>query len=812
LTKIIVSSRLFIVILTLFLGTVLIFSGINNHNFGDGSISGQKIFEKINNSGSRSVTIKVPNDYTSIQKAIDNASAGDTILVSSGTYYEHIIIDKSINLIGEGEKNTKIDGNNTEYEHVININVDNVNISGFSIVNAGYSSGGIRFNEVSSIIIDNCSFADNEYGVYIFRSNNVKIVYNNFFDNNLGLTLGSSNSNLILKNSIFDNIYGIDASDSDLNIFSGNSIWNCTTGVAIRGDLNIVEKNYIWNNYEGINIAFSTINDVHYNNIFNNQGSGIYAESDTSVNATNNWWGDVSGPYNVIKNSNGKGNKVSNSVEFKPWLSAPFDTKIDFIQIRTESNGAGSIVNNITMTADETLNLWVAAYNHSFGYIGALNVIWNVTGDLDTVISISKTNIVFSPKNAPTSGTITIDDGQGHKSATGLISVKPGALDHIKINPDNITLFLNCSQKFTATGYDQDNNIVSISPFWRIDFNCTITQNGLLDVDNVCLGTWKIYVNQLDIVGYATITIKTNNSADTDMDGMLDWWEVENNLDPFVPSDAKLDPDFDGLTNLKEFFNLTDPFDDDSDDDSLGDGFELIFSRTNPTIWDSNGNGIGDGLEFLQTRGYTGGMKTLPDGWIGMTIKWSNYTIYVSTNSSVLNVEFNKDQKELNITVSGNKGTSGKCIISVPKGLINSTKYIKVSLDKKPLNFTMTQNDTYYFITVQYSHSTHSLIFDLEKSKVGPDNGQNSDEIDTPSSDNGEMLKTYIALSFVIAVIIIILLIVVLRLRKENGYTETPILEPDELSNMLEEKHSEGTITNKTYEDVKKLLEKYRKQ
>jgi PKD repeat protein len=47
--------------------------------------------------------------------------------------------------------------------------------------------------------------------------------------------------------------------------------------------------------------------------------------------------------------------------------------------------------------------------------------------------------------------------------------------------------------------------------------------------------------------------------TDADGDGMADEWEVDNGLDPTDPSDAGDDPDGDGVTNLDEFLDGTDP-------------------------------------------------------------------------------------------------------------------------------------------------------------------------------------------------------------------------------------------------------------
>ena len=152
-----------------------------------------------------SKVIRVPEDYPTIQAAIDAASSGYIITVSSGTYFEHLVIDKPLKLIGEDKNTTIINGSKSGY--CVHVTADNVKISGFMIQKGiegilVVSSDGCTIS--GNIIQDNC------VGIDLFESNNNVITNNTLFNNILelascGIHITSSSNNLIYHNNFVDN-------------------------------------------------------------------------------------------------------------------------------------------------------------------------------------------------------------------------------------------------------------------------------------------------------------------------------------------------------------------------------------------------------------------------------------------------------------------------------------------------------------------------------------------------------------------------------------------------------------------------------
>ncbi len=322
--------------------------------------------------------------FATIQEGITAVGPGGTVNVAAGTYNERVNINKSLTLEGANagipgsgtrgpESIINLQGLNLDFGVLI-YGADTIaTFDGFTVEN--YARVGILAGSYS---LDQEDYP-NPSVVHILNNIVSEPIGQ---QNNNCIQMGFGTTGTIIGNEVFGAVLespnysgsGILVSCSSNVLVSNNYVHDCEGGIQIMGwpasglmgpaEDNIIEYNLVQGNESGIAAqqnAIGTIisyndalnNDsgivsvgwfgwanylpsgtqIHFNNIVGNVNYGVrsYAwdgESDEIelVDATNNWWGHASGPSGPGGRINpddvviGKGDAVSDNVEWDPWL------------------------------------------------------------------------------------------------------------------------------------------------------------------------------------------------------------------------------------------------------------------------------------------------------------------------------------------------------------------------------------------------------------------------------------------------------------------------------------------------------------
>jgi len=319
--------------------------------------------------------------FTTIQDAIDAASDGDTIVVGDGTYHENLVIDKEITL--QAGSGPVIDGNGGV---CITLAASNVTIQGFELMNGTQGILGWIDSPVNGDGWRNVRILDNHihdisngawgFGIYLGTESERYGSSHGLYDPSLtelmnftGLEIRGNEINDTTGASItLQSMYAASGQlvveDNEVHhgdmsaiwidcceelLIEDNSLHDCSTGIFISAyadgyyegtpnqpydsrDIDIL-YNSITGNGRGISLydGFPATISINCNTIMGNTEYGVFSYLTEEMDATYNWWGDATGPYDPsndvatggLYNPHGQGDRVTDYVDYMPYWAQP---------------------------------------------------------------------------------------------------------------------------------------------------------------------------------------------------------------------------------------------------------------------------------------------------------------------------------------------------------------------------------------------------------------------------------------------------------------------------------------------------------
>lgn len=426
----------------------------------------------------------VVTDGESVQSAVDDAAAGDEICVDVGTYSEHVRIDDSLTLRALSAAHSPVlDGSNAD---TIGINVTDateVHLKGLTV--SGYENEGVLVDNGTDVAITNLTIEDldtfdsaiqltdatnvtvsdstlrrnGDVGVAAMSSTNVTISRTRLTDNDDTAVEVADSANVTVSDSTIQNTADAGISvmyTSNVTLLANQITNNAAEGVVVEdwGETHIEDNVITGNVDEGLWIDSNYFADVDVTvrrNELRNNSVGLLVEDDDApiewvavtqnrivnntdglvldaptavLDATDNWWGDASGPSGNVSDpvtgtiANGTGNSVTQNVSFDPWLTVIEPTAMFAYspaeptlgdEVTFDASNASSPNGDIVEyrwdftddgTVDETTTNPVT--NHSFGTVNTFDVTLTVEDDVGQTASVNRPVTVAEDQSAST--------------------------------------------------------------------------------------------------------------------------------------------------------------------------------------------------------------------------------------------------------------------------------------------------------------------------------------------------------------------------------------------------------------------------
>lgn len=315
----------------------------------------------------------------SIQAAVNAASAGDTIVIAAGGFFESVVINKNLTLQGAGSAATTVggDGNNPAFtvNAGVTVTMKALAASGSS---ADVDGGGILNNGVltlQDVAIDGNSATRDGGGIY------------NSATGVLVMERGRFNGNSATRD--------------------GGAIFNAAGGSV-------------------------TLRSVSITGNTDQNGLAVVG----TVDAAYNWWNHTSGPGG---SGPGLGDKVGPGVAFTPWKTAATDR---LLTVSTAGAGAGTVSPSGTSIRANGTTVSITAVPDAGFVVGAwsgdcagsaANVDVMMNADKACVITFNASSPL--PPAPPPSYTLNV-----RVEGKGAISVQPGWMENALLKDGSVSL------------------------------------------------------------------------------------------------------------------------------------------------------------------------------------------------------------------------------------------------------------------------------------------------------------------------------------------------------------------------------------
>jgi len=692
-------------------------------------------------------------DYETIQGAIDATETldGHTILVDEGTYYEHIILSKSLSLIGENRDTTIVDGNGMGT--AVNVTVNEINISNVTIRNSRWAIyvinstnidvtdtniknniDGISVRYSSAVKISQCNITNNHSnGVYIYSSSDNNLTKNNITGNGYGITIAYSPNNLLSFNNLTRNDYNFKILGKTLsdyiqhidfsNTLDGESIYyligqhdtlieptsHPNIGyLALVNSTNItIREMQLKNKYQAIVLAFTRTCTIKKSDLTNNHW-GIELVGSSSVTVSGN---NISNNYIGIYSRNS-----SSAIVSLNNITANIDDGVRLINSTNNhlsgndltNNGFGismgySSNNNTVSDNDLTgngLGIWLFGWADNNTLEGN-----NVTnGGTGIVLSHASSNKIYHNNiTANSAYGIVLRDSPNTKICGNIIA------------NDGRGVKLEGAYKTTLKDNDVTNNQIGI--LFIGSNNNSLTGNNITDNYD---GIWLIHSSNNNTLRENNITVNDEGIwLDNSSDNIVLRNDIRNNeIGLRIQNSSK------NKICHNKFINNT----------------QQTWSDKTPNYWDngypSSGNYWSDynGTDLCSgpSQNGTGSDGIGEDEYIIDKNNKDNYplmgmfssfnttlgkNVNVISNSTIENFEYFDSNSTIKMHVSNMTAdqTFGFCRVCIPHTLMNETYHVTVD-DAEPhyVNYTLYDDGENRWIYFSYEHSTLKIIITPE--------------------------------------------------------------------------------------------------